>query len=78
MLCLSIKQPWATLLIRGIKLHETRSWKTSHTGPLLIQASNTWTPAQKALVTQEPFKTLLKDIDLPRGVLLGQVFQMAH
>jgi hypothetical protein len=39
MKCLSIRQPWATLVILGAKRVENRSWPTDHRGPLLIHAS---------------------------------------
>jgi len=38
--CLSLWQPWAQLVVLGVKRFETRSWATSHRGPLLIQASS--------------------------------------
>src|SRR5690349_19214533 len=37
--CLSLWEPWATLMALGHKRVETRSWYTSHRGPLLICAS---------------------------------------
>ena len=36
---LSVKQPWANLLVEGVKTIEVRSWSTPHRGPLLICAS---------------------------------------
>ena len=36
---LSIRQPWAQMIVLGIKPVENRSWKTSFRGPLLIHAS---------------------------------------
>lgn len=36
---LSIKQPWAHLIVHGIKDIENRTWKTSLRGRILIQAS---------------------------------------
>lgn len=37
--CLTMHQPWASLLVRGIKMHEGRSWYTSHRGRLWIHAA---------------------------------------
>lgn len=37
---LSIKQPWASMIVRGAKRFEVRSWKTDYRGPLLIHASS--------------------------------------
>ena len=39
MRCLSINQPWATLIALGAKRIETRSWSTSYRGLLAIHAS---------------------------------------
>lgn len=36
---LSIKEPWATLIINGHKEYEFRSWKTNYRGKILIHAS---------------------------------------
>lgn len=36
---LSIRQPFASLICRGIKTIENRSWKTAYRGKLLIHAS---------------------------------------
>lgn len=39
MKALSLTQPWATLVVSGAKLFETRSWTTRYRGPLLIHAA---------------------------------------
>lgn len=39
MKALSVKQPHAELLVSGVKGFETRSWLTTHRGPLAIHAS---------------------------------------
>jgi len=39
MKALSVKQPWASLIARGHKTIEVRTWSTSYRGPLLICAS---------------------------------------
>ena len=38
MKALTIKQPWATLIIEGYKKYEFRSWKTNYRGKILIHA----------------------------------------
>jgi hypothetical protein len=38
-LALSVKQPWAALLVSGLKSVEVRSWTTGVRGPLLIHAA---------------------------------------
>jgi hypothetical protein len=39
--CLSVKQPYADLLVSGVKDVENRTWDTNYRGPLLIQATAT-------------------------------------
>jgi len=36
---LSVRQPWASFLVHGIKQLEVRSWKTDYRGPVAIRAS---------------------------------------
>jgi len=38
---ISLWEPWASAIAKGIKLIETRSWKTAYRGPLAIHASRT-------------------------------------
>jgi hypothetical protein len=39
MKCLSVKQPWASLIASGRKTVELRTWSTSYRGPIIICAS---------------------------------------
>ena len=39
MKALTLTQPWASLIAMLLKTYETRWWKTSYRGPLLIHAS---------------------------------------
>lgn len=39
MLALSIRQPWAWLIVSGAKDVENRTWATRHRGPFLVHAS---------------------------------------
>jgi hypothetical protein len=39
MKAISLHQPWATAVAIGLKKFETRSWSTSHLGPLAIHAA---------------------------------------
>ena len=41
MRALSIRQPWAWLIVQGFKPVENRTWSTDYRGPLLIHASKT-------------------------------------
>ncbi len=38
MKALTIKQPWASLIVNGIKEYEFRSWKTKYRGKIYIHA----------------------------------------
>ena len=64
---LTIKQPWATLIIQGDKRFEFRSWKTKYRGDLLIHAGKG--------IDKEAMKRLAKYIpkDMPTGKILGKV-----
>jgi hypothetical protein len=39
MKALSVRQPWASLIVLGIKDVENRTWRTNYRGPLAIHAS---------------------------------------
>ena len=45
---ISIKQPWAELILSGRKTIEVRSWTTQHRGPLFLHAGAK--PANDALI----------------------------
>jgi hypothetical protein len=79
MKALSVSQPWASLLVLGVKRLETRCWQTSHRGPLLIHASRNFQRAGRMLCLQEPIRSALRTVgidsckQLPLGVVLGVV-----
>lgn len=83
MKCLSLWQPWATLLVTGSKQVETRGWPIRHRGPLLIHAAKRWTTELADLAETEPFlSALLANVatsemwrasDLPFGAIVGRV-----
>ena len=64
---LTIKQPWATLIMQGDKRFEFRSWQTKYRGDLLIHAGKG--------IDKEAMERLSKYIseDLPAGKILGKV-----
>ena len=39
MKCISIREPWASIILSGRKTIEVRSWKTTHRGPLALHCS---------------------------------------
>jgi len=75
---LSVTQPFASLISLRLKKNETRSWYTSHRGPLGIHAAKGFPGWAKALCYEEPFKAalaeagILSPADLPLGVLLAK------
>lgn len=64
---LTIRQPWATLIMQGDKRFEFRSWQTKYRGELLIHAGKG--------IDKEAVKRLEKYLpkDLPLGKILGKV-----
>lgn len=64
---LTIKQPWATLIMQGDKRFEFRSWQTKYRGDLLIHAGKG--------IDKEAMKRLAKYLpeELPYGKILGKV-----
>ncbi|XP_040824913.1 activating signal cointegrator 1 [Ochotona curzoniae] len=76
--CLSMHQPWASLLVRGIKRVEGRSWYTPHRGRLWIAATGKRPSPQEVSELQATYRLLRgKDVefpnDYPSGCLLGCV-----
>ncbi|MGK0735926.1 ASCH domain-containing protein [Yokenella regensburgei] len=67
MKALSIRQPWAWLIVNGFKDIENRSWHTKYRGPVLIHAS-----AHR--VTQEEFDIAfecVKEFEAATGQTVG-------
>lgn len=64
---LTIRQPWASLIMAGLKEYEFRSWKTNYRGEILIHAGKT--------IDREAGKRLKKYLPdkLPTGKILGKV-----
>ncbi len=60
MMCLSLWQPWASLIALGEKTLETRSWETSYRGPIAIHAAKKWGgDFRQTCVIREPFRSVL-------------------
>ena len=71
MLTLSLLQPWASLIVMGIKTIETRRWQTSHRGAILIHASQR--KAGAIITTEPPIARHIPDFNkLPFGCIIGQ------
>lgn len=61
MKAISLWQPWASLMVSGLKKIETRSWATNYRGPLLIHAA----------LKELPGLGIIGNI--PRGGIIGSV-----
>ena len=77
--CLSMHQPWASLLVLGIKVHEGRTWYSQHRGRLWIHAGSK-VPGQEEIEQLEEFYRQhlgLEDLHFPShyptSCLLGSV-----
>ena len=71
MKAISLLQPWATLVIIGVKTIETRSWGTHHRGNILIHASQG--KAGSIFALEPPFKKYIPDFTkLSFGAVIGQ------
>jgi len=69
LIAVSIRQPYATMVMLGWKRIETKTTNTRHRGTILIHASNTVGAAERRVAEREGL-----DLDsLPRGAILGSV-----
>jgi hypothetical protein len=81
MKALSVRQPWAFLIIHGGKDIENRSWRTAVRGPVLIHASSgmtlgEWNEAYRFVADRfgvQAARRLPLPTELPRGGLVGTV-----
>ncbi|XP_056134864.1 activating signal cointegrator 1 isoform X2 [Lampris incognitus] len=76
--CLSMHQPWASLLVKGIKRVEGRTWYTSHRGRLWIAAAAKRPTPQEIAEVEGMYRHIYKKEpkfpkDYPTGCLLGCV-----
>lgn len=72
--CVSLTQPWATLVAIGAKQIETLSWWTSYRGPLAIHASKKFPKDCRELCYEAAFEIALEGLgpkDLPLGMVIA-------
>jgi hypothetical protein len=69
LICLSVREPWATAIFRLGKDVENRSWRTHFRGQLGIHVS-TSAPRQEDL---NSLRLRVRDLTLPRGAVVGYV-----
>ncbi len=80
MKAITIKQPWASLIVHGIKNIENRSWQTNFCGRVLIHSSakgdiakfGCLQPNQRLKVLNTPMSRICFN-DLPFGSIIGSV-----
>ena len=65
---ISIREPFATLIMNGVKKIETRSWKTNYRGELFIHASGI--NIAKKFVYNDVIAGLIKDMDMHYGNII--------
>lgn len=74
---LSIRQPWAWLIVHGHKDVENRDWATAYRGPLLIHASKTVAKGEylrQQAEIEHAFGITVPGLDaLPLGGIVGAV-----
>lgn len=79
MKAITIKQPWASLIVEGIKPIENRTWKTNFRGRVLVHAGAKQLNSKDLFSIEkvnEIHPDLLDDIEngnLPTGVIIGSV-----
>ena len=70
MKAISLLQPWASLLVMGVKTMETRNWGTKYRGEILIHASQG--KAGEIFSKENYFKKYIPDFKkLPFGAIIG-------
>jgi hypothetical protein len=62
---ISVRQPWAELIVAGTKSVEIRGWSDRYRGPLWIHAA--------LRLDDHALPSLPRPEELPRGALVGQV-----
>jgi len=62
---LTIRQPWASLIIEGYKQYEFRSWKTNYRGKILIHAG---VNIEKSMLP----RFIEYNLDYSQGAIIGE------
>lgn len=76
MKALTVKQPWASLIVQGFKDIENRTWKIQYRGKILIHAALLHDKCEWDALTKEQRLELPCEIPcqkLPKGAILGSV-----
>ncbi|MCP4896785.1 MAG: ASCH domain-containing protein [bacterium] len=73
LLALSIRQPWADLIVDGIKDIENRKWNTRHRGSILIHSPKTVDTAAVRRMISELSLSAASDYKPITGAIIGAV-----
>jgi hypothetical protein len=74
MKAISVRQPWAYLIVEGIKRIENREWNTQYRGPLLIHAAGRYREKMTIAQIARRYRVAIPDADdLTFGAIIGQV-----
>ena len=65
MKALTIKEPWASLIVQGFKKYEFRSWKTNYRGKILIHAG---------LSREDVDRFKDYNLDISSGEIIGEAY----
>lgn len=74
MKAITIKQPWASLIVSGLKDIENRTWKTNFRGRVLIHAGKTRErqfSIPKKLFADYNVYSVISEKELPQGTIIG-------
>lgn len=80
---ISIRQPWAWLIVQGFKPVENRTWETLWRGPVAIHASQGMTRAEydecaAFLHSQPSLRHIIDALPKPEDLLRGGIVGKAH
>ena len=75
MKCLSIQQPYATAIVRGLRSYEGRTWRTGYTGPLLIHAGKQNYEGSETVMHggQKWLVSAYRDVGIPHPIAHGAI-----
>lgn len=73
MKALTVRQPWAWLLVNGVKDVENRSWITKHRGPLLVHAAKSVPSESFIREIEKDYRVKVCRAALKYGGIIGQV-----
>jgi ASCH domain len=69
---LTVRQPWAHLIVAGLKTIENRTWRTNYRGPLYIHAASKMHDRPVAKIERQ-FGVTIDPDGLTLGAVIGRV-----